>query len=73
MTKTKWKLVSKETGEEVELGAKLISFRNEEYKYIGGNPPHKPSSSGSVFVEKGDSGWSYYPNVFGLKWEERDE
>ena len=68
--KSKWKLVSKETGKEVKVGAKLTSFRGEEYTYLSGAPPHKPSSTGLVYVE---DGYAYYPPVFNCKWEKEDE
>lgn len=70
-----WKLVSKETGEEVKLGAKVKSFRGEEYIYTGGRSPHKPSSVGLIYVcsKLGEVTDAYYPSVFNLKWEKEDE
>ena len=68
-----WKLVSKDTGKEAKFGDKLTSFRYETYKLIGGSPPHKPSSTGSIYVvNSAEEDECYYPSVFGLKWEKQD-
>lgn len=67
MTKNGWKLVDEKTNAPVSMGQAIVSFRGEEMKLLGGNPPHKPSSSGKIWVEDGE----YYPSVFGLKWIEQ--
>ena len=59
-----WVLVHEETNEEVKAGASVTSFRGEPYVVKGGTPPHKPSSTGRVWVNCGE----FFPSVFNLKW-----
>jgi hypothetical protein len=49
-----WVLVHEETNEEVEAGASVTSFRGEPDVVKGGTPPHKPSSTGRVWVNGGE-------------------
>lgn len=46
-------------------GEMLESHRGEQYRITGGRPPHKPSSTGRVWVE---GGGEFFPTVFNLKW-----
>lgn len=64
MTKQGWVLINEKTEQPVAIGEKIVSFRGLEAILLGGSPPHKPSSSGKVWVENAE----YYPSVFGLKW-----
>jgi len=68
MTKNEWTLVHNKTSIPVEIGEIVKSFRGDVYKILGGTPPHKPSSSGKVWVENAE----YYPEVFNLKWTQND-
>lgn len=77
-----WVLVNETSGETVESGVTLKTFRGEEVVLISGMPPHKPSSTGRVSVrsksQTGSQASRYtsmelYPGVVGLKWEERPE
>lgn len=68
------KLVHKESLREIPLGSKLTTERNgevTEYILRGWRKPHKPSSSGRVFVNRVDTpdGFenSFFPHVFDLK------
>jgi hypothetical protein len=63
-----WVLVHEETNEEVEAGASVTSFRGEPDVVKGGTPPHKPSSTGRVWVNGGE----FFPSVFGLKWVKQE-
>ena len=55
------------SGEPVSLGAKVAALPRSDYSTVeGGSAPHKPSSTGRVYVEHG----SYYPSTFGLQWVE---
>ena len=63
--KDKWVLVNEKTGLPVVEGDVVIDFRGEAETVKGGRPPHKPSSSGFVWVS---SGSEYYPSVYDLKW-----
>lgn len=60
-----WTLVHKETGKPVAMNEKVEDFRGDKDIVIGGRPPHKPSSTGHVWVK---GGGEFYPSVFGLKW-----
>lgn len=67
-------LINITTGEPVSVGDTVTDFRGEEAILTGGTPPHKPSSTGRVFVRSASAevGWSgeYYPSVYNLKWVE---
>lgn len=62
----------REGGEAVELGEIILTFRDEERKLVGADAPHKPSSTGKVYVTNpdGTSTSQYFPSVFGLVWKE---
>lgn len=79
-----WRLVNETTGEPVEHGSEVKTFRGETMVLTGGTPPHKPSSTGRVSVRPKsppdssesnfqDSSLEFYPNVVGLKWVETKE
>lgn len=58
------KLVN-ESGEEINIGHQFEDERENRLLLLeGGRAPHKPSSSGKVYV----SGGEYFPHVFGFKW-----
>jgi hypothetical protein len=67
------KLVFEITNEEVYLEEIITSFRDEEFILQGFREPHKPSSTGRVYVrpvgtsESPSNTSEYYPSVFGLK------
>jgi len=63
-----WVLVHEQTNEEVNAGASVVSFRGEPAVVKGGRPPHKPSSTGRVWVDCGE----FFPSVFGLKWVKQE-
>ncbi len=60
-----WVLVNDKTGLPVVEGDVVTDFRGEADTIRGGRPPHKPSSSGFVWVGNGSE---CYPSVFDLKW-----
>jgi hypothetical protein len=64
------KLVHKETGEELVIGA-CLNWDGIEYELRGWRRPHKSSSSGRVFVVRADNpnGFekSLFPHVFDLE------
>jgi hypothetical protein len=64
MKKENWTLVHTATGIPVTKGEAVVDFRGDADTVTGGQPPHKPSSTGLVDVKRG----SFYPSVFGLKW-----
>jgi hypothetical protein len=63
-----FRLVTK-AGEPVALDSELTDFRGDTATLVSARPPHKPASSGFVYVETEDDRAEYYPSVFGLKWE----
>lgn len=59
-------LVHARTGKVVNVDDVVLDFRGEAETVVGGEPPHKPGSTGRVFVKGGE----YYPSVFDLVWAE---
>ena len=55
-------------GTPVCVGETLTTHRDETYVIEGGRPPHKPSSTGRVWVE---GGGEFFPTVFNIKWVEK--
>jgi uncharacterized Zn finger protein len=70
------KLIYEETGKEVKIGDVVIIDR-KRHEVTGIQKPHKPSSTGRVYVEaKSKKLWgamSYFPSVIGAKWIERED
>lgn len=68
------RLVHETTGEDAKPGDTVISFRNEEAILIAGRPPHRPGSTGRVYVRWADDETAteaeFYPSVFGLAWRD---
>ena len=65
-------LINASTRQPVKAGDIVRDFRGERWILEGGRPPHKPSSSGFVWVRSMDGrGLSreFYPSVIGAKWE----
>lgn len=54
------------------LGQTATSFRGEEYTVSGGFVPSHEPSTGRVVVSDGYNTMSYYPSVFGFKWEKKN-
>jgi len=61
-----FKLVTQDTGEEVDLPLTRKDFRGEDFTITGATPPHKPSSTGRIYLSDGSS---FYPSVCGLEWK----
>ena len=64
ITVDNWVLVHADTGVPVVEGEKI-----EDFTVKGGRPPHKPSSTGRVWIEEYSQ--EYFPTVFNLKWIEQ--
>ena len=59
-------------GASVQVNETVKSFRGEDYIITGGASPHKPASTGRVWVtDAHGNNCEYYPSVFGMKWEAR--
>jgi hypothetical protein len=65
-----WRLVDELDGSQIMEGDQRVTFRNEWVIVCGGRPPHKPSSSGFVYVSGGVGTCEFYPSVVGAKWVE---
>lgn len=69
------KLVYETTGEEVKVGDSCVLTDEEKVKVIGVEEPHKPSSTGRVYVavDGRPGSMSYFPSVIDAKWIERKD
>lgn len=69
------KLVDEKTGKKLEVGQKVTCFRGEEYTLTDAREPHKPSSTGRVYVRKEGAkyGREFFPSVIGAKWVSDDD
>ncbi len=68
------KLYHKDTNKPAEIDDLVVSFRNEAAFINGMREPHKPSSTGRVYVSNikgGEFAGEYFPGVYNLEW--RDE
>jgi hypothetical protein len=61
-----------ENGKPVEMDSLIHCFRGSLYCVQGGNPPHKPSSQGKIWVRSDGNNYlqEFYPSVFNCKWVE---
>ena len=71
MDSQSWKLQDAD-GNQAEVGQVVVDNSNRSFELTGGTPPHKPSSSGSVYGIWSDNGSNggYFPTVFSLRWVE---
>jgi|TARA_R110001599_G_scaffold41104_1_gene124583 hypothetical protein len=74
ITKKGWALVHKETGTGVTEKEIVVSKDDVFWIVQGGTPPHKPSSTGRVWVATSGGEWNreFFPTVFNLEWMEMD-
>ena len=63
-----WILIDQATGWPVQLGDTRRTSRNEQHQVTGGRPPHKPSSTGRIYVQ----GSEYFPSVLDAAWVRED-
>jgi hypothetical protein len=64
------KLINEETGLEIQVGDKVTSSGGDEYILQSFKEPHKPSSTGRVYVKPANGeGMSreFFPSVIGAK------
>jgi hypothetical protein len=62
-----WILKDQE-GNDVTIGDDFKTFRGEPCTLKGGSPPHKPGSTGRVYVQIGEGGREFFPGVINLRW-----
>lgn len=69
-----WVLIDMDDLLEVSVNEIVETFRGEEVMLTGGRPPHKPSSSGRIYVDHVNQGYSseFFPSVCNLKWIRRE-
>lgn len=69
------KLVNTLSGDEVKVGHRVHMHNGGIVEITDIVKPHKPSSTGRVYVKDLEEGWtaSYFPSVVGAKWIERDD
>ena len=66
-----YELVHQETGKPATEKEVVTCFRGESYILQGGTPPHKPSSTGRVWVVGAcDFNREFFPSVVNLEWRE---
>ncbi len=64
-----WKLVDEKTGKPLFVGQRRFDFRGDVLVVSGGRPPHKPASTGRVYVsDDGTRHAEYYPSVVDACW-----
>lgn len=74
-----WHLIDTNSMQEVVVGEILRTADGQEWIMDGGRPPHKPSSTGRVFVKDPDyegdglNEREFFPSVFDLKWFHKSE
>lgn len=58
------------TRREVHHGESLTDRYGDFYRVTGGRPPHKPGSTGRVYVDNclSDISREFFPGVFNLVW-----
>lgn len=65
----KWKLIDSKTGVELKTGDERMTFRNVPVTIESLQPPHKPGSTGKVYVRHstGEVSVGYYPGIIGAE------
>jgi hypothetical protein len=67
------RLVDRATGNPVQIGDTLVDFHGDTARLTAIREPHDPRSTGRVVVREGAHTREYFPGVFGLIWEGRDD
>lgn len=65
--KDNWVLVTM-NGKPVHVGDTVLDFRGDAHKVEGGQPPHKPSSTGRIHTDLGE----FFPSVVDCRWIKQD-
>jgi hypothetical protein len=63
------KLIKETTGQELKIGDTVKTFDGEEAVLKGFREPHKPSSTGRVYVRLSERSFDeeFFPSVIGAK------
>lgn len=69
------RLIYTDTGAPVSLGDQVQTFRGERATLLMITEPHKPASTGRVYIQFEDSKASreFFPSVIGAEWIERGD
>lgn len=69
------RLIYSDTKQPARLGDQVQTFRGERAILLGIQEPHKPSSTGRVYIEFNGSGCAreFFPSVIGAEWIERGD
>lgn len=65
-----WRLLH-DSGYPITKGMMIMKHDGVIVSIHGGRPPHKPSSTGRVWIN--EQSQEYFPNVFDMKWERVNE
>ncbi len=63
------KLINIRTKEEIKIGDRVQTGKGQFATLLSFTPPHKPASTGRVYIEEEENGWKheYFPSIFGAK------
>jgi len=62
-------VLSHKDGSPVYVGETVTDFRGDQASITGGRPPHKPSSTGRVTINRDGETYQLYPSVYDLTWQ----
>jgi hypothetical protein len=69
-----WKLISEKTGEEINVGDEITTISGERVRLVGVQPPHRPGTTGKVFVMNRNRRDSvYYAAIVGCRFERSEQ
>jgi hypothetical protein len=70
ITRSGYVLVDMKTGNPVCVGDEVVDFRGEKWRVQAGAPPHKPASTGRIYVSSETYEYTseFFPSVCDLKW-----
>jgi hypothetical protein len=65
-------LVHRDSGKPVVVGDSVRSFRGEDWKVTGWEPPRTANSTGRIHVSQldGEKTQGFFPSVFNCEWRE---
>jgi hypothetical protein len=70
------KLIDSKTGEQMQRDARVQTFRGEKAILLGWKPPHRPGSTGRVYVEFVEDMarlHEFFPSVIGCKFVDDEQ
>lgn len=67
------RLIHKSSGETVEVGDVVTTFRGESAIVTGRERPRSPASAGRIYIQQDGYNNGYYPSVVDCEWIERED